>query len=739
MGADSTEGTEGQSVPCVGAKRGPGQGPLGYRLSCLIHLPARLPRTAPGPETDRARAPCCHRWCLSPRQPADGCANPSRHNADFSRSRRRSLLRQFQKLSHRGRGPHGRPQHGAKAAAPKPGCSDSPPLGLPLRTAAHVPTSPRAARHFLNSGQTGQRRLEGEHSAVFNDTPLRWKAERDGFQSSPEVSASRPDPPLTSHSRRPSPVRSPRGRSVVHARRERRSGTMIRARGVFGPLLLLLSALLPPLAGVGVGVGCPAGCLCASDILSCGSLALEQLPAHMPASTATLDFNHNRLTRLREGEFAALPRLDTLRLAHNRLARLAPGAFRNCSGLRHLDLSSNQLHVVEQHYFLELTGLQELLLYANRITRVESKALAGLGGLRKAYLSHNRLTDFPFFSIQAHSHPSLNTLDLSSNRMPKLPLEEIGALPAAVQSGLFLHNNTLICECAMYAMFRSWELRGYGSVRDYREEHTCLVYGERRASVRFFQHARFFENCSAKAQSVLGEPTANLLVYEGESAVLDCPTSLRGGRGAEGARVSYLWVSPDQELVAPPGNNGTLRMFPNGSLEIRAARRQDGGLYLCMALDRGQEPPRNESREVNVTVASRWGDEEEPFNTGFTTLLGCVVSLVLVLMYLYLTPCPCRCSKRPPPGAPPPATPSPGNECSGQSSILTPTPPATTEGPGRKVGVGGGGSKHVVFLEPIKEVQNGRLRAPEHPKPQHLLRAENDSVTSVYSDAPVAP
>ncbi|KPP76228.1 amphoterin-induced protein 3-like [Scleropages formosus] len=489
------------------------------------------------------------------------------------------------------------------------------------------------------------------------------------------------------------------------------------AQGVAGLVTLIWS-----LSWLAEG-SCPAGCLCASDIVSCGALGLDQLPAELPASAATLDLSHNRLVQLEDAAFSGLPRLESLRLSHNRLSRISPGTFRNATTLRHLDLSSNELHVVEQHYFQELVGLEELLLFNNRIVRVESKALSSLSRLRRAYLSHNRLTDFPFFSIQEHSHPFLATLDLSSNRMSKLPMEDIAALPTSVQSGLFLHNNTLICECSMYSMFRHWEQKDFGSARDYREDYTCLVYGERRASIRFFQHGRFFENCTLRVQGLLGEPKNSLQAFVGEAVLLHCQTSLQG------RTLSYLWVSPNQEYIAPPGNNDTLRMFSNGSLEIIAAKAEDSGVYWCMALDRQQQ--RNETREVNVTVVTR-RIVIEPFNTGFTTLLGCVVSLVLVLMYLYLTPCRCWCRKQPPPG-----TPSPANECSAQSSILTPTPPATTEGPGRKVG----NSKHVVFLEPIKEVQNGRLRStqgPEHPKLQQL-RGDNDSITSVFSDTPIVP
>ncbi|XP_076602623.1 amphoterin-induced protein 3 [Chaetodon auriga] len=487
-------------------------------------------------------------------------------------------------------------------------------------------------------------------------------------------------------------------------------------------------------------------CLCASDILSCTAVGLERVPGDMPVSTVTLDLSHNGIEQLEGGSFEGLYRLETLRLAHNKLTAIHQGAFRNTSGtlLRHLDLSSNQLRVLEQHYFLDLPGLEELLLFNNRIVHVESRALDGLGSLRKAYLSHNRLTDFPFFSIQEHSHPYLSMLDLSSNRLPKLPLEDISNLPSSVKRGLYLHNNSLVCECSMYGLFRYWEQRNFTSVTDFRQEHTCLVYGKQKGTVRFFKHSRYFEKCNLTAMSgLLMEQDSSVSVKAGTALLLHCVTTLTG------QHVTFFWVSPNQEYVAPPGNNGSLKMYTNGSLEIVAAGADDSGIYWCMALDEQQQ--RNETREVNVTVVLHHDSEpHESFNTGFTTLLGCVVSLVLVLMYLYLTPCRCPpCPKAPGHST---ATLSQGNEAgaaSAQSSILTPTPPATTEGPGRKVST----NKHVVFLEPIKEQQNGRLRAGQgHLGPGLLLgaeqhskfhsqsqqrAAETDSIMSVFSDTPI--
>ncbi|TNN39912.1 Amphoterin-induced protein 3 [Liparis tanakae] len=458
-------------------------------------------------------------------------------------------------------------------------------------------------------------------------------------------------------------------------------------RPLLAQLLLLLLLLLPPGCRP---AACPSVCLCLSDTVSCSAAGLTKLPLALPSFSVTLDLGHNRLTWLPPGGFARMPRLENLALAHNRLDALGEGAFRNASGLRRLDLSANRLLAVERHYFLGLWRLEELLLFGNRIAAVSGAALSGLSGLRTAYFSANRLADFPFASIRERSHPFLSMLDLSSNRMRRLPWEAVAALPGPVQRGLYLHNNSLLCDCAMYAVFRHWELRGYGAPRDFADQHTCTAPGNPRATIRFLRQARFFQNCSveqpAAAAGAWGAPLPvtvllpQVTVVAGQRVRLDCETALSGG----GAALSFTWRTPGRGPLAagaPP-----LSLFANGTLEIAAAEVNDSGSYVCTAAD--GERALNATREVSVTVLPP-PPPPEAFNTGYTTLAGCVVTAVGVLVYLYMTPCRCGCCKQPRPPAGPASTFDPGDIA-----------PALFSPAGARDRRETHAHKHVAFLEP---------------------------------------
>lgn len=152
---------------------------------------------------------------------------------------------------------------------------------------------------------------------------------------------------------------------------------------------------------------------------------------------------------------------------------------------------------------------------------------------------------------------------------------------------------------------------------------------------------------------------------------------------------------------------------------------------MCLAT--GPRLHHNQTHEYNVSVHFP-RPEPEAFNTGFTTLLGCAVGLVLVLLYLFAPPCcccrrACRCRRWP-------RTPSPLHELSAQSSVLSTTPP---DAPSRKASV----HKHVVFLEPGRRGLNGRVQlavAEEFDlcNPGDLqLKAGSESASSIGSEGPM--
>ncbi|XP_054834104.1 amphoterin-induced protein 3 [Eublepharis macularius] len=465
---------------------------------------------------------------------------------------------------------------------------------------------------------------------------------------------------------------------------------------------------------------CPEACICTADLLSCARQGLQQVPVTLPPTATTLDLSHNAITHLNDHWLTTLPRLQTLRINHNQINDLSQQVFHNASQLVHLDMSSNHLHAVKKHYFENLVNLQELLLYHNKIVEVDGNAFVKLTSLQKVYLSWNQITKFPFRSIQGFKHTHLRTLDLSANNLSSIPVGVIAALPVNIKNGLYLHNNPVKCECSLHLMLQEWKHRGFNSVQDFTEQHTCQAYSNvPRSTVNTFKY-KYFENCSRslKELGILKIPCKF-----GESLVIHCNTSLHDDN-----TTIYRWFSPRHELfMYLEHSDETHKVFKNGSLKIINAKPLHAGVYVCVAISERQKI--NATHEVNITI--QYPKVVDSFNTGITTLLGCVVSLLLVLMYLYLTPCRCsKCFKKPV---------SPPQDCSAQSSILSTTPPAT-DGPNRKIST----NKHVVFLEPIKEAQNGKVRLavsedfPDAKSPKHLqLKLDSESIRSVFSDCPI--
>ncbi|XP_016159584.1 PREDICTED: amphoterin-induced protein 1 [Ficedula albicollis] len=465
------------------------------------------------------------------------------------------------------------------------------------------------------------------------------------------------------------------------------------------PLSLLLAlSLLSPWGSA--GGSCPPRCVCASNLLSCSQANLSAVPAPLPRFAAVLDLSHNNVTRLRaDWAPARLPHLHALLLSHNGLAFVSTEAFAHVPRLRHLDLSSNRLRTLDENLFSDLGELEVLLLYNNEISTVDRTAFENLGRLRKLYLGQNRIARFPLELLREGSRPRAG------------PAGELQALPAWLRDRLYLHNNPLACDCPLFQLLDRGRRRHLSAVEDFQDELRCSLPGAT-ALVKILELAgKQPLNCSKAQEAVLE-------AHLGDSVTLGCDSRWQGVR-------SRHWVTPGGERVLGDGGNGSVVLLANGSLQLRALRPEDAGTYSCWVAG----PLLNETLYVELLVHNfTLHGPHDTLNTAYTTLVGCILSVVLVLIYLYLTPCRCCCCR----GAEKPPAP---RDDSINSSVLSTTPNhagGTGEPCGSHPAPGAGAGQNGRF----KGGGSPPLPARQGPKAQRKV-SDPDSVSSVFSDTPI--
>ncbi|NXL68014.1 AMGO1 protein, partial [Chordeiles acutipennis] len=477
------------------------------------------------------------------------------------------------------------------------------------------------------------------------------------------------------------------------------------------PLLLAL-ALLSPWGSA--GGTCPQRCVCASNILSCSQAALSSVPSPLPRFAAVLDLSHNNISRFRaDWAPGRLAHLHALLLSHNGLSFVSTEAFSHVPHLRHLDLSSNRLRALEENLFSDLVELEVLLLYNNEISAVDRTAFENLIHLRKLYLGQNRISRFPLELLRDGSRlPQLALLDLSANRLRGVPVGELQALPAWLRDRLYLHANPLLCDCPLFQLVARGHRRRLSAVLDFQEELRCWLPAASAPVAILSLAGRQPLNCSEAREAVLE-------AHLGDTVTLSCDSRLRGARNRH-------WVTPGGERVSEEGGNGSAALLANGSLQLRALRPEDAGTYACWV----GGPLLNETLYLELLVHNfTLHGPHDTLNTAYTTLVGCILSVVLVLIYLYLTPCRCCCCR----GTDKPPAP---RDDSINSSVLSATPNHAAAVPGEPCR-----SRSSSTTGPG---QNGRFKVGGTPQapPRHGPKAQRkvsdpDSVSSVFSDTPI--
>ncbi|XP_034028133.1 amphoterin-induced protein 1 [Thalassophryne amazonica] len=482
-------------------------------------------------------------------------------------------------------------------------------------------------------------------------------------------------------------------------------------------VLCMGSFWLPGAAGT--TLNCHKTCICASNIVSCSKMNLSTVPTSLPLYTSVLDLSYNEITKLRsDWTIQSLPNLHNLLLSHNGLHFLSSEAFVNVKNLHYLDLSSNSLQQVDEFVFEPLVKLEVLLLYNNLITTIDRSAFITMINLQKLYLSQNKMSRFPLELLKEKSRlEKLNLLDVSSNKIKMVPIHELQALPAWIKNGLYFHNNPLPCHCDLYTLLAHWYIRKLNSAVDFRDDYTCVLPAPQKTQVGVFELSGDYMNCSTFKE-------ADEEAFLEQTLTIGCDTKHRN--------MKKTWLMPGN-VVVMQGNNQSAKVLPDGSLQISPVRVEDSGTYTCVAMSEAF----NETIYVVLKVHNfTMHGVGETLNTAYTTLVGCLASVVLVLMYLYLTPCRCFCC---------PNKGKARGEDSIHSSMLSVTP--THEDPVLKAVL----NRHVAFID-SKDLQgqNGKLNPNGEEEDDDDLDAEAgsvqngrrkksvaESISSVFSDTPM--
>ncbi|KAK7878549.1 hypothetical protein WMY93_030385 [Mugilogobius chulae] len=489
-------------------------------------------------------------------------------------------------------------------------------------------------------------------------------------------------------------------------------------------LLLFVVTLLLwlPLAHT-TTLNCHKICICASNIVSCSKMNLTEVPLNIPPYTVVLDLSYNDLKRLKsDWTIDRLPNLHNLLASHNEITYLSSEAFLNVKHLRYLDLSSNDLQQFNDNVFDPLVNLEVLLLYNNRISQIDRVAFITMVNLQKLYLSKNQMSRFPLELVREKSPlDKLSLLDISSNRIAVLPIDELRALPAYIKNGLYFHSNPLHCSCELYTLLAHWFIRRLNSAVDFKDDYTCVLPGPQKTQVPAFELSSDYMNCSTFKEE-------DEEAFLEQTLLLKCDTKHRN--------MFKTWMLPGNVPVIA-GNNQTAKVLHDGNLQVSPVKTDDSGTYTCFATSETFNETIYIVLKVHNFTMHRSGDT---FNTAYTTLVGCLASVVLVLVYLYLTPCRCFCCPNKGKGR---------GEDSIHSSMLSVTP--THEDPAMKAEI----NRHVAFIDSKNsQGQNGKLNPNGDEEEDEEEEEEQDaeagslmkgkrkksvaeSISSVFSDTPM--
>jgi Leucine-rich repeat (LRR) protein len=175
-----------------------------------------------------------------------------------------------------------------------------------------------------------------------------------------------------------------------------------------------------------------------------------------------LYLSENKLTKIQQGAFNGLFKLEILHLDKNNIDEIEINSFENLNTLKELKIESNKIKIIKNGILLGKTNLEILNLYQNSIGNIESIPFNTLRSLKMLHLFSNKIKEIKFGhfihlqkleelrldkneigSFNANTFiglDSLNTLYLSGNKIKTLKNEVFHGLINVTKLDLHLND-----------------------------------------------------------------------------------------------------------------------------------------------------------------------------------------------------------------------------------------------------------------------------------------------------------
>lgn len=131
-----------------------------------------------------------------------------------------------------------------------------------------------------------------------------------------------------------------------------------------------------------------------------------------------IDFSHNPLGQIKEGDFLNLPYLTVLNLSNTNLLEINSHCFQGLYNLEELSLENNMITKIEDEVMMGLYSLLVLNLRNNQIQKLGLQAFKGLSNILEIKLDNNRLDRIPNSTFQLV--PTIQHVSLVNNQLTAL-------------------------------------------------------------------------------------------------------------------------------------------------------------------------------------------------------------------------------------------------------------------------------------------------------------------------------